>query len=322
MNVQSSLFQTVSIEVIGDIFHHALQESNVWEAKLLEGGLFNTTYLVAYGAAHKLAVLRLGPVNRQLLMGLEENLFHAEAYVQSICQSQGLPCAHILACDTSRQWIDRDFMILEYVSGVAMSEAGLAEETRDYLYVQMGQYLGKLHQVVGDCFGFVSRICAGMKFDKWSDALFFELEDITARLEKAGGLAQKETGALREKFYQSKPILDEIKTPHLLHMDLWEGNVLVDRATGELMAVIDCDRAVFGDVDFEFACPWMENPHIRVGYPSNLWAAISPNRAKRQRLYRVFHSLLEAYVGFNEYNDLELYKSRKKQVLEFLSIHD
>ncbi len=46
MNTQSGLFQEISIEIIRDIFVHTLQEEIIWEAVLLDGGLFNTTYLV------------------------------------------------------------------------------------------------------------------------------------------------------------------------------------------------------------------------------------------------------------------------------------
>jgi Ser/Thr protein kinase RdoA (MazF antagonist) len=48
-----------------------------------------------------------------------------------------------------------------------------------------------------------------------------------------------------------------IKIPRLLHADIWDGNVLVRRMNDtdryELAAVIDADRAIFGDIDFEFA---------------------------------------------------------------------
>ena len=46
MNTKSNLFREVSAEAIRDIFVHALQEDIIWEAALLDGGLFNTTYLV------------------------------------------------------------------------------------------------------------------------------------------------------------------------------------------------------------------------------------------------------------------------------------
>ena len=74
MNTKSNLFREVSAEAIRDIFVHALQEDIIWEAALLDGGLFNTPYLVEYGPSHQKAVLRLGPVNRHLIMGFEENL--------------------------------------------------------------------------------------------------------------------------------------------------------------------------------------------------------------------------------------------------------
>ena len=315
MNKQSSLFQEVPIEAIRDIFAAALQEEIIWEAALLDGGLFNTTYVVEYGPFHKKAVLRLGPVNRHLLMGFEENLMDAEVYAYSVCRTIGIPCSKVLACDTSKRVIDRDFMIVEYIPSIAMAKAELAEERRNMLYRQMGIYLAKFHQVTGDGFGFLSRICNGKKFDKWSDALIFEVEDITERLEKLGGLNAEETRTIRRQFYKSRELLDEIRTPYLLHTDLWEGNVLLNTDTLEIAAIIDSDRAMYGDRDFEFASAWMNNSALREGYDSIIQKSAGPNDAKRRQLYQMFFCLLEAYVGYGEYNDPELYKTRKKQLM-------
>lgn len=163
------------------------QMDDYFPAVLLDGGLFNTTYLVEYGSFHKKAVLRLGPVNRHLLMGFEENLMNAEVYTYSVCKTIGVPCSKVLICDTSKQLIDRGFMIVEYIPSIVMSKAEMTEERRNMLYRQMGICLTKFHQVTGDSFGFLSRICNGKKFDKWSDALIFEVEDMTERLEKLGG---------------------------------------------------------------------------------------------------------------------------------------
>ena len=240
MNRQSSLFQEIPIEIIRDIFVNALQEEIIWEAILLDGGLFNTTYIVEYGSFHKKAVLRLGPVNRHLLMGFEENLMNAEVYTYSVCQTIGVPCSKVLACDTSKQVIDRDFMIVEYIPSIVMSKADLTEEKRNMLYRQMGIYLTKFHQVTGDSFGFLSRICSGKKFDKWSGALIFEVEDMTERLEKFSGLSAEEAQTIRHQFEKSRELLDEIRTPHLLHTDLWEGNVLLNRDTLEIAATGQC----------------------------------------------------------------------------------
>ncbi len=318
MNTQSGLFQEISIEIIRDIFVHALHEEIIWEAVLLVGGLFNTTYLVEYGSFHKKAVLRLGPVNRHLLMGFEENLMNAEVYTYSVCKTIGVPCSKVLICDTSKQLIDRDFMIVEYIPSIVMSKAEMTEERRNMLYRQMGICLTKFHQVTGDSFGFLSRICNGKKFDKWSDALIFEVEDMTERLERLGGLHAEQTQTIRDQYKKSRELLDEIKTPYLLHTDLWEGNVLLNRDTLEIVAIIDGDRAMYGDRDFEFSSPWMDNRALREGYDSIMQKSASPNDVKRRQLYQMFFYLLETYVGYGEYNNPELYETRKKQLLQQL----
>lgn len=318
MNRQSNLYREIPDGIIRKIFAHTLQEETVWETALLDGGMFNTTYLVEYGPHHSKAVLRLGPVNRHLLMGFEENLMNAEVYAYSVCQAVGVPCSKVLVCDTSKQLIDRDFMITEYIPSVVMANAGLTEESRSRIYRLLGVYLAKLHLVTGESFGFLSRICSGKKFSTWSDALIFEVEDISGRLERLGGLTEGEAQAVRRLFYKSRELLDEIKTPHLLHTDLWEGNVLLDADTLEIAAIIDSDRAMYGDRDFEFSSPWMKNAALREGYRSVIPETDAPNGEKRRALYRMFFFLLEAYVGYGEYNQPELYQTRKKQLMEHI----
>lgn len=322
MNIKSSLFQEISLENMKGIFKSALRENLIWETNLLDGGLFNTTYLVEYGLQHKKAVLRLGPVNRHLLMGVERKLMEAENYVYSECRNVGIPCSNVLAYDTSKTVIDRDFMIVEYIPSIVMAKAELTEEKRKELYIKMGEQLAKLHQVTGNHFGYVSRIYEGKYFETWSEALLFEVEDITTRLEQIDGLSGVETEKLRMIFRQSKELLDEIKVPHLLHTDLWEGNVLIDQNGQEIVAIIDGDRAVFGDIDFEFASSWMENPALKEGYGSIMKEPLSTNRLERRRLYQMFFYLLDAYVWYGEYHDQQVYAECKKKLLELLSCYE
>lgn len=319
MNTQSNLYQEIPAEAIHDIFASALREDIIWGAQLMDGGLFNTTYLVEYGSSHKKAVLRLGPVNRHLVMGYEENLMDAEVYAYSLCHAAGIPCSHVLACDTSKQVIDRDFMIVEYIPSIVMAKAELTEEKRDSLHRQMGAYLARFHQVTGEHFGFLSRVCKGILFDKWSDALIYEVEDITGRLEQSGALAKEDTRRLRNLYYESRNLLDEIKIPRFLHTDLWAGNVLLDPDTLEIAAIIDSDRAMFGDIALEFASPWLEIPALKEGHDSILPKSSLPGDPERRQLYQMFYYIWEIHVGYSEYNDTGLYETRKKQLLDSIS---
>lgn len=319
INHRSSLFQEASADEIREIFQKSLQESEIVDTKLMDGGIFNTTYFIIYGHDRKKAVLRLGPINRHRLMGFEQNLMAAETYVYSVCQNIGIPCSRVLVCDTTRSIVNRDFMIVEYIPSVTMVNAELSAEKRSALNRQLGQYLHHLHQVVGSSFGFVSRVQAGRRFAKWSDALIFEIEDITGRLENLGGLSEAQATAVRTWFYRSAELLDEIKIPRLLHTDLWAGNVLLDQESLEIKAMIDSDRAVFGDPDFEFAAPWMENPDLQEGYGFTPLGPRDKSRAMRRLLYQAFYYALEAYVGIGEYNNMDLHRERKKQLLGALS---
>lgn len=222
------LFQEISFEEIQSIFARLLNERQVWEASLMDGGLFNTTYHVTYGMEGKEAVLRLGPVNRQFLMGHEENLMRAEVEVCRICAEHGIPCSKVLAWDCSRTTLDRDYMIVEYIPSIAMNKAELTEGERDALYQEMGAYLKCFHRIEGVCFGYVSRIIEGKCFSQWGDALLFEAEDILGRLEMHLGCDGQE---IREVFQRYKPLLDSVSPGRLLHTDMWEGNVLLDRET-------------------------------------------------------------------------------------------
>ena len=319
MNTGSSLFQEVPLRTISDLFSAALPRLGpVREAELMSGGMFNTTYLVTCDGAR--CVLRLGPVHRERVLGFELDLMRAEEHVYSLCRGLGLPCSTVLACDCSRSLIGRDFMVVEYIPSVAMCDAGLDQPRRHELYLQLGRYLRRLHSVEGEGFGFVSRMLADRSFARWSEALCFEIGDFTSRLERWGGLSASEAESVRAAYRGHAALFDEITVPRLLHTDIWEGNVLLDRETGEILAVIDGDRAMFGDPDFEFASPWGSVPPLREGY--GLPWPPDARRERRMRLYLAFYLALEAYVGLAEYNNPQLYRDRKRQLMEVISSLD
>lgn len=316
MNRASALFREESPGTISRIFSVALGVREIRSARLLDGGMFNTTYLVDCGEPRLRAVLRLGPVARERLLGFEHGLMRAEESFCSLSRSLGLPCSEVLAVDTSRAVVDRVYMIVSYIPYVSMYAAGLGDGEKHRLYLELGGYLRRLHSMKGERFGFLSRIAAGGGFERWSDALLFEIADFTARLESAGGLTPEEGERLRAAYRENAALLDEISEPRLLHTDIWEGNVLLDAESHGILAVIDGDRAMFGDSDFEFASPWGSVPPLREGY--GFEPDVTPERELRMRLYLAFYLALEAHVGLSEYNNMELFHERRRQLMELL----
>lgn len=120
MNTESKLFLPLSQEELERIMGAVFPGERIQTSRLLDGGLFNTTYRVET-TAHDV-VLRMGPVHPELLLPFEENLMTAEAYVDDLCRANGVPASSVLCCDTSRSVIDRDFMVVERIDSIPMSD--------------------------------------------------------------------------------------------------------------------------------------------------------------------------------------------------------
>lgn len=329
MNKNSYLYQEITLEEIQFLYEKALNITSPAAVSLLSGGLFNTTYRVICKESGMDTVLRLGPVNRHLLVRFEENLMEAENYVYKLCKEQGVVCSEVLVCDTSRVWIDRDFMIVSYIPSAAMCDAGLLDEQKLPLYREIGRLAKRMHCITSPTFGRVSEILSGLSFSRWSEYLLSELEDVCKRLVRDHGM---ETGSIKRfqqviKKYQTW--LDEIKIPRLVHTDLWEGNILLDQQKKErVVAIIDSDRAIFGDPDYDLACPWLTTDAFFEGYEVNANVFhkeefSSIKRTTRRKIYNMMYCLLDAYVGLSEYNNPELYKDNMKRsftILEELEI--
>ncbi|EGT3607304.1 TPA: fructosamine kinase family protein [Clostridium perfringens] len=112
-------------------------------------------------------------------------------------------------------------------------------------------------------------------------------------------------------------LLDEVKTPHLVHCDLWTGNILIESydSIPKIAAIID--RALFGDTDFEFANPWITNEDFLNGYV--ITSDDSPNKITRKSIYRLMYHLIDAYTLKVEYNNPIASENEKLNAIKLLN---
>lgn len=275
-------------------------------ARLLTGGMFNTTYLVETEGCGKV-VLRLGPVNRHLLMPFEHRLMEAEAYVYALCAARGIPASKVLAMDVSKERIDRDFMFVRYIPAQSMYGMDLNPADNERICRDIGLATAKLHSVAAPRFGRIAEVKDGGGFPAWSGALLHELDGWETVGRPAGIFTEAELDSIRRFFEKAAPCLDQIREPHLVHTDLWKGNILIRTAGGkpQFAAIIDADRALWGDPDFEFSS-------IRWAYAEkSFWAGYGPAPSQadenriRMGIYNLLNRLWNAYVYVCEYNQPE-----------------
>ena len=302
--MNSSLYLECSKKELADIVSETLQ-TEICAARLLTGGLFNTTYLVETEAYEKV-VLRLGPVNRHLLMPFEHRLMEAEEYVYSLCAKQGVPVSEILAIDVTKKMIDRDFMIVRYIPSRPMNEMVLSPQDKARICYDIGTATAKMHSITAPRFGRIVDVKEAGGFLSWSGALLHELNEWERVGHPAALFTEAEYDLIRRLFEWAVPFLDQIKEPHLVHTDLWLGNILI-QTVGELQfaAIIDADRAIWGDPDFEFSS-------IRWTYTEkSFWDGYGPAPSQeyenqiRMGIYNLLNKLWNTYVYLCEYNQPE-----------------
>lgn len=298
----SSLFCELTREELAKLVSSGLR-GEMLSAGLMSGGLFNTTYLVETSDFVK-AVLRVGPVNRHLLMPFEHRLMDAEKEVYRLCAENGIPVSEILALDTTKTVIDRDFMFVRYIPGKPMSEVTLNLQDRNRICKDIGAATAKMHSIKSEKFGRIVDVANGGGFTLWSDFLLDEYHNWKSFGIPTELFNERKLCEIERIFEKAVPYLDEIREARLVHADLWLGNVLVtdNGERPEFAAIIDADRAIWGDPAFEFSSiRWTYSEQsFWEGYGSGLSDKVAD--VIRRGIYTLLNRLWNAYVYLCEYN--------------------
>lgn len=321
MNMESKIFKELAAEEIHQLVERHIKPFSGLQITMLKGGLFNTTYKLTLDEPSRELVLRVGPVNRQYLLPYEQNLMKAERYVYGLLSSQHIPCPQIVACDTTKSFIDRDYMITEYIPSVPLTELAATEEEQAKLYEGIGSWTRRMHSVTSAKFGRAADVEGDGGYERWGDFLVAQAAQIGEYCLQHHVHDEETVRRVVRLLEDQSRLFDKITTPHLVHTDLWAGNVLVGTrpVTGqyEVAAIIDADRALFGDIDYEFASPWLINDAFLRGYGAYNTSGDEDHLLKMD-IYRLIYSYIDAYVWKVQYDNTAEYENNKKRLHELL----
>ena len=317
MNDKSLLFRAEPEQKLRQACIRYLGEE-MTAAQILSGGLFNTTYRLE--TASRKVILRLGPVNRHLLLPYERNLMAAEGDILNLLKSRGIPTSDILALDFSRELFDRDVMVVACLDALCLSMVEVDQETERKLCREAGRLTAKIHSITArelpvsleKPFGRYANVLSGQGGATWKEGILIELSQWRSLAESAGVFNRQECDRIEGWFHAHSSVLDTITEPRLVHADLWYGNILVD-ADRNLTAIIDADRAFFGDVEYEFATGWMISDSFLEGYGRGF--NMSEDAVLRRRLYKLLLNLEDCYILFCEYSNPEAGAELKQRIL-------
>jgi aminoglycoside phosphotransferase (APT) family kinase protein len=290
----------------------------------LTAGWFNTAYEIHFTDENPAAVLRIAPDPNQRVLTYEKEMMRKELIIyKTVYGAVDIPMPRLLGADTSRTLIERDFMFVEKFSGRPLDQirAELSPEEMQSVERQIGAYTAAMHTLKNDTFGYFGD-GPGHGLKTWREAFLAIVFTLLADGESLGADVYLPYPEMRELFRQHAATLDEIREPSLVHWDMWQGNIFVDRCEGEYFVegIIDWERAFWGDPEAETAmCCKFYGPAFFEGYGRNLLAGDSA--VIRQYMYRMFLWLImiiEEKVRFEGADHIPWVREQLKTDSDFL----
>jgi fructosamine-3-kinase len=221
-------------------------------------GKHNSSFWV--DTPHGRFVLRLAPPDDTGLLFYERRMMRQEPSLHALIRARtSIPVAEVVAHDFNRTDIDRDYMLLRALPGAPLSDVGhLTPAKMDNVLGQVGVYLRQLHALSADdclglhAYGYLGEHRPMEPQPTWFAAFRVMWHSLLDNVVACGAYSNAEAQALRDLVDRHREHFMHPVQPRLLHMDVWAQNILVDTA-GNGTGLVDFDRALWGDVEIEYA---------------------------------------------------------------------
>lgn len=225
--------------------------------RLLSGGTFSAVQGVTLDDGTEVVVKTSVPVaalpdGRTPLLTYEKDMLCAERDILELVRGlPGVPAPRVLVADFSRDIAAVDAIVMDLIPGTPWDTVvdEMTPEANAHAHEQVGAILAAMHAVTAPRFGYPARNFE-LGGHTWP-AFFSALVDTVVADADAWGV-DIEPDRLLEAVSRGADALAEVTTPHLIHNDLWYGNVLLDPATGHVNGVVDFERALFADPLWDF----------------------------------------------------------------------
>ena len=215
----------------------------------IPSGKFNDSYYVLAGGTEY--VLRIAPSRNAVFCFYEREMMRQEPFIhQMLLDRTTVPVARIYVFDDSHRIMPRDFLIMERLPGIAMSELTHVDEAA--VLRQVGQALAQTHAQKGNRYGYVGAHHPMEPQNSWAEAFHIMWRKLVDDVVSVGYYEDEERTLMLSTLDKYMRLFDRPVEASLLHMDVWAQNILVEGGN-RLTGLLDWDRALWGDPEIEFA---------------------------------------------------------------------
>jgi aminoglycoside phosphotransferase (APT) family kinase protein len=199
-------------------------------------------------------VVKLGPPADVPILTYERDALAAEVeYFRLLGDLDGVPVPDVLA--SGRDDDGGDWLITELLPGTPLSEltGKITKEEEAGVRRLLGAAVARVHTVVGPHYGYTGGRRA--RADTWRDAYRGFMSEVLDDAVRYDWDLPVPAARVTDAIERHAHVLDDVQTPALLHFDLWDGNVLVDKdvdGAWRLTGLVDGERYLYGDPLLDF----------------------------------------------------------------------
>ena len=221
-------------------------------------GKHNTSFWVDSNRGR--SVLRIAPPDDAGFLFYERLMMRQEPDLHALIRARtDIPVAEVVGHDFNRTRIERDYLLMSALPGTPLSDVpGFTRAQFDRALEQVGQHLRQLHALTADehlekpGYGYLGAHRPMEPQPTWAAAFRVMWNKLLDDVVACGSYTEEEAQALRDLLELHIAHFERPVSARLLHMDVWSQNILVDGA-GNVTGLVDFDRALWGDVEIEFA---------------------------------------------------------------------
>jgi aminoglycoside phosphotransferase (APT) family kinase protein len=253
--------QVLGAADVAALVRHALGV-DVVACAALTGGEFAAVWRADLADGRAVA-LKVGPPPGVGLLAYEAGMIAAEEeYLRLVADgAPDVPVPRVLAQGTSGVGpvpVAGDWVLTTFLPGTPLPDLAASGHDTAEVRHDVGAALAAVHRITGDRFGYTGDRPHG---STWREALIAIVESLLADAAAWGvGDDLLPAARVRAAFDRHAGALDDVARPVLVHVDLWDGNVLAlpgADGTWRLSGLVDGERHLFGDPLVDLVSPVM-----------------------------------------------------------------